>query len=94
MKNVDENFNYINYFFFVLFAVIGVLNCFFVGIIPGIFYILLSLIYFPYFDRKIKKKINFKFYNLFKIILALFVLWGTLAVGELMELFETNILNK
>ncbi|MDK2886611.1 MAG: hypothetical protein PWP54_1169 [Thermosipho sp. (in: thermotogales)] len=94
MKNIDENFNFINYFFFGLFLVIGVLNFILVSIVPGFFYIILSLLYLPLFDKKIKKALNFKFYNLFKILLALFVLWGTLAVGDLMEFFESKILNK
>ena len=80
--------NIISWIFGIVFFVIGVLNMFLVHPVPGIFYILLSLVYFPPISAIIKEKFNFSIHYIIKIILGLFVLWGTLAVGELMEMFE------
>jgi len=78
--------NIIIWIFAVLFFVIGILNLFLIHPVPGIFYLILSLIYFPpgnsFFREKFKISISFRI----KVIIALIILWGTLAVGDLAEL--------
>ena len=74
------------------FFVIGVLNIFLVHIIPGVFYILLSFFFFPPANKFLKKKFGFTISPVVKIILGLVILWGTLAVGDLMEIFESRFL--
>ena len=48
MKNNSENWNIFNWILFVVFASLGVLNMIFVHIVPGLIYLLISLIYLPY----------------------------------------------
>jgi hypothetical protein len=72
--------------FTVLFFIIGLLNLFLVHPVPGVFYILLSIVYFPKTDIYLKKKLGFTIPVLIKIIFGTVILWGTLAVGDLAEI--------
>lgn len=83
--------NIISWVFGIVFFVIGVLNAVLVHIVPGIFYLLLSLIYIPATNILIKKKLGFCIPLTVKILLGLVILWGTLAVGDLMEMFEAYL---
>jgi hypothetical protein len=89
MKNNSENWNIFNWILFVVFASLGVLNMIFVHIVPGLIYLLISLIYLPYAINLIKNKIGFSIPIFIKIILAILFLWLTLGVGDLMELLES-----
>jgi len=62
------------------------LNLILVHPVPGIFYLLLSLIYFPFVCSFAKKKIGFALPFWMKVVLGLIILWGTLAVGDLAEI--------
>jgi hypothetical protein len=79
--------NIISWIFGVAFFVIGVLNAFLVHPVPGVFYLLLSFVYFPPANVLFKKRFGFSIPLVVKIILGLVVLWGTLAVGDLAEMF-------
>lgn len=76
----------INWIFGVVFLVIGLLNMILVHPVPGVFYFLLSLIYFPPISAVVKKKIGLAIPFWIKVILGLVILWGTLAVGDLAEI--------
>lgn len=91
MSTRSKTWNIISWIFCVLFLVIGVLNVFLVHIVPGVFYILLAIFYFPPATAYIKKRFGFSIPPVVKIILGLVVLWGTLAVGELMEMLESYL---
>ena len=80
--------NVISWIFGIVFFVIGILNVFLVHPVPGVLYILLSFVYFPMADVVLKKRFGFKIPYIVKIILGLVILGGTLAVGDLMEMFE------
>ena len=69
-----------------MFFVLGVLNAFLVHPVPGVFYLFLSLVYFPQPNTilKYKNRFRFSFPFVVKLIFGLLILWGTLAVGELM----------
>lgn len=84
----------ISWFLFILFFVIGVLNLFLIHPVPGAFYLFLSLFYFPRTDDFIKNKFGFTVPFAVKMLLALVVLWATLGVGDLMELFESQMRNQ
>lgn len=71
--------------FGLVFVATGVLNLLLVHPVPGIFYLLLSLVYFPFIDTFLKTKLGFSIPFAIKIIVALVILWGTLAVGDLAE---------
>jgi len=83
--------NIISWIFGIVFFIIGVLNAFLVHIVPGFFYILLSFFYLPQTNTIIKKKFEFSIPLILKIIVGLIILWGTLAVGDLMEMFEAYL---
>lgn len=77
----------ISWIFVVIFFVLGVLNIVLVHPVPGIFYILLSVFYLPRLNTILKKKFDFSIPFVAKIIFGLIILWGTLAVGDLAEMF-------
>ena len=83
----NEILKILSYIFGIVFVIIGILNLFLVHPVPGIFYLLLSAIYFPQINGFIKKKIGFEIPNIIKLPLGFVVIWGTLAVGELAEIY-------
>ena len=84
-KSTSADIHIISWLFSLVFLVIGVLNVFLVSVVPGVFYFLLSLIYIPQTNTFLSKKIGFTIPIIFKIIVGVVVLWGTLAVGDLAE---------
>lgn len=78
--------NITSWIFGAVFFVIGALNAILVHPVPGIFYLLLSLIYLPPVSAFIKKKLGLAIPFWVKIVLGLVILWGTLAVGDLAEI--------
>lgn len=78
--------NIVSWIFGIVFLVTGALNVALVHPVPGIFYLLLSLVYFPPLGAFIKKKLGFTIPFWVKVALGLVVLWGTLAVGDLAEI--------
>ncbi len=71
--------------FGIAFVVIGVLNVLLVHPVPGAFYLLLSLIYLPPVDTRLRSRFGLSIPLAVKVILGLVVLWGTLAMSELAE---------
>lgn len=78
--------NIFSWTFCSIFIVIGIANLLFVHPVPGMFYLILSLIYLPRTNHLLKKKLGFSIPLALKIVLGLVVLWATLAVGELAEM--------
>jgi len=78
--------------FFIVFILIGVLNTFLVHPVPGVLYALLSLIYLPPLNHTLRKRFGISTPRMLKIIFGIAVLWGTLGVGDLMELYESKTL--
>ena len=76
----------------ILFIVVGVLNVFLVHVVPGVIYIHISSVYLPPVNDFLKKKSGFLIPVVVKIIMAIAILWFTLAVGDLMEIFESKLL--
>lgn len=67
--------------------IIGILNIFQIHAVPGIIYIALSLVFFPTTNIFLKKKFGFSIPFAIKIILFLLIMWFTLGVGDLAELY-------
>jgi hypothetical protein len=84
--------NTISWIFSVLFFLLGILNLIWVHAVPGFIYIVLGCLYLPVTNSFLNKKMGFTVPLLVKIIFGVLVLWGTLAVGDLMELFEAKFL--
>lgn len=72
--------------FGIVFIATGVLNFFLVHPVPGLFYLLLAVFYFPQANAILKKRLGFAIPIGVKIILGIVILWGTLAVGDLAEI--------
>ncbi|MFW6015157.1 MAG: hypothetical protein ACOCRK_01820 [bacterium] len=78
--------NVISWIFGIAIFVDGLLNLFRGNDFSfGIFLIILSFIYFPPANTLIKKRFNFTIPVLAKILLAIFIIWVTLAVGAIAE---------
>ena len=90
---MQSNFGLIaGWVFGILFSIIGILNVILVHPVPGLFYIVLSLIYLPPISTLIEEKLSLSISTILKIILGIAVMWATLGVGDLMEIFEAWIL--
>jgi hypothetical protein len=76
-----------------IFFFIGVLNMILIHPVPGFIYILISLIYLPPLSNYIKVKLRISIPIILKVILAILVMWFTLGVGDLMEMFESWVLS-
>ena len=81
-------FNVIGWVFGLAFLVIGVLNVLLIHPVPGVFYLLLSLLYLPPADALLRKRFGFSAPLRVKVVVGLVVLWGTLAMSELAEKFD------
>jgi len=91
MKDIIVNdkeyaWNLTSWVFCLIFLVLGILNMFLVHVVPGGFYILLALFYYPPITTFLKIRLGFSIPPVAKIILGIIVLWATLAVGELAEM--------
>lgn len=84
MNSKSTALNLISCIFGILVFAIGVINSFW-GNDPGfgIFLILLSFAYYPIVNNILKKMTGFSVPGAAKIVLALFILWASLGVGEL-----------
>jgi len=88
----SNKWNLSDIFFSFIFFVLGALNIIFIHIVPGLLYATIALIYFPNYDILLKQQLGITFPRSAKIIFGAIVIWGTLAVGDLMELFESCLL--
>ena len=76
-----------SWFLMILFIIIGVMNLFLIHPVPGILYIVVSLLYCPPVGALAKQLLGFFIPYIIKIIVAFVILWATLAVGELVEIY-------
>lgn len=68
--------------------VIGLLNLFLVHPVPGLVFILLSLVYLPQTNTLLQKSFGFAIPLLVKIVLGIVVVWFTLGVSDLGDLID------
>lgn len=78
--------------FIIIFFILGILNLIYVHPVPGLFYLFLSTVYMPLTTNYLSNKFGIIIPLWIKIMVGLVVIWGTLAVGDLMELFEAWLL--
>lgn len=76
------------WFFAFVFFVLGVLNIIFVHPVPSLIYLLFAIIYLPHFNSFLKKKLGVLIPFMFKVIFFVLIMWGTLGVSDLVEIFE------
>ena len=85
-------FNLVSRIFGFIIFIIGVLNIFRGNDqLLGVAFMLISFIYVPNADKLMKENIGFSIHYVLKIVLAVLLLWITLAVGAIAEGFYPEI---
>jgi hypothetical protein len=85
-SNIAVN-SIISWIFGIAFLAIGILNVFLVHPVPGVFYLLLSFVYVPPANALLKQKFGISIPLALKLILGIVIIWFTLGVSDLAELF-------
>ena len=68
-------------------VVLGILNVLLVHPVLGIVYLLLSFVFFPPVHSILKRKFGFRIPLAVRIILFIVIIWFTLGVGDLAEMY-------
>ncbi len=76
-----------SWFLMILFIIIGIMNLVLIHPAPGIFYIVVSLFYCPPIGALAKQRMCFSIPYFIKIIAAFLILWATLAIGDLADIY-------
>lgn len=74
--------------FGLLVFTIGVLNLFLVHPVPGIVYMLLAFVFFPFTNVFLRKQFGFAIPLVVRIVLGVFIMWFTLGVSDLAEMYH------
>ena len=86
MKNLNV-LDIISWIFGLLLLIIGIMNLFMVHPLPGIIYIIFSIMFFPPTNNFLKKTMNFTIPFKIKLITFILFMWFTLGVGDLAEMY-------
>lgn len=86
MKDTAKIYSYI---FGCIVIVIGILNVILVDYRPGLLFMLLSLLYFVPMNCIPKNKSATKIINIAKIFLAIVIIWFTLGISDLGDVFDS-----
>jgi hypothetical protein len=88
MKDDMRTSPIIGWLFGIVVSAIGVLNLFLVHPVPGVIYLLLSLLYFPPINKMLKERFDFSIPPLAKILLGIVIIWFTLGVSDLGDMID------
>lgn len=78
----------ISWLFALLVLTIGIANVFLVHPVPGIIYLLLSLVYFPPANAYLWERTGFSIPTVVKIILGVVIIWFTLGMSDLGDMID------
>ena len=78
----------ISWLFAALVFTAGVANLFLVHPVPGVAYLLLSLVYLPPVDDMLKRRFGFSISPVVKIILGIVIIMFTLGVSDLGDMID------
>jgi hypothetical protein len=78
----------IGWLFGAVVLAVGILNIFLVHPVPGVVYLLLSLLYFPPANAVLRKRFGFSIPLVVKIILGIFIIMFTLGVSDLGDMID------
>lgn len=67
---------------------IGILNIILVHPVPGVIYLFLSVVYIPWLNVFLKKKLGFSIPVAIKIILGIVIIWFTLGISDLGDMID------
>lgn len=79
--------NGVSLFLALVFTLLGIMNTILIHWVPGCFYLLISLLYYPFINRLLRSKLGFSIPYTIRFIIAFLLLWATLGVGDLAELY-------
>ena len=88
MQGKITTLSIIGWIFGIIVLAIGVLNLFLVHSVPGVVYLLLSLVYLPPANAILKKKFGFSIPVIIKITLGIVIIMFTLGVSDLGDMIE------
>lgn len=88
MNNNSIILNIVGWIFGIAVLAIGVLNLFLVHPVPGIVYLLLSLVYLPPANAILKHRFGFAIPLVVKILLGIVIIMFTLGVSDLGEMID------
>ncbi len=78
----------VNLFFGSIVFAIGVANLIYIHPVPGIVFILLSLVYLPMINNFLNGKFGFAIPVSLKVVLAVVIIWFTLGVSDLGDMID------
>ena len=88
MTNTITMDNILSGLFAVVLIIIGVLNIVLVHPVPGVVYLLLSVLYLPGVNTFLKRRFGFSIHPLVKIVLGIVILLFTLGVSDLGNMID------
>ena len=88
MNNKPIIWDIFGWIFGLVVVTIGVLNLFLVHPVPGIAYLLISLVYFPPANTYFRKKLGFAIPVIVKIVLGIVLIMFTLGVSDLGDMID------
>jgi hypothetical protein len=72
----------------LILVIIGIMNLFLVHAVPGIAYLLISLIFFPPVNEWLTLRFGIRIPGVVKIILGVIIMMFTLGVSDLAEMYH------
>jgi len=88
MHNKPTIWHISGWLFGLVVLAVGFLNMFLVHPVPGIVYLLLSLVYFPPANAFLKQRLGFSIPLIVKITLGIILLMFTLGVSDLGDMLD------
>lgn len=79
---------FISWLFGLVVLTIGIANVFLVHPVPGVIYLLLSLVYLPPANAFLWERTGFAIPTVVKIILGVVIIWFTLGVSDLGDMID------
>ncbi|MBX0332273.1 hypothetical protein K3G39_03400 [Pontibacter sp. HSC-14F20] len=92
MRAHTLNYSLLGWFFGLVVAAVGVLNLVLVHPVPGLVYLLLSLVYLPPANLYLKRHLGFAIPVVVKIILAVVLFMFTLGVSDLGDMLDKALI--
>lgn len=77
----------VGWVFFAIVLSLGIFNILLVHPVPGIVYLLLSLIFLPPLNNLLGSRLRISVSPAIKIILGIVIVWFTLGISDLAELY-------
>lgn len=87
MRRKQIFFEMIGWIFFGIVMSLGLLNLILVHPVPGMVYLLLSLVFLPPVSAYVESKFTLRIPATVKILLGIVIVWFTLGISDLAEMF-------